>query len=90
MAGNAQEQLSKELGPGFEDVDVRDLNPKTFIQKHLLDDVEPVVADVKKEITTAKTLGVRRPTTSPRRSTPRRAPTGARNGAVGQTPRRAC
>ena len=57
MAGNAQQQLSKELGPGFEDVDVRDLNPKAFIQKHLLDDVEPVVADVKKEITAAKTLG---------------------------------
>ena len=57
MAGSAQEQLSKELGPGFEDVDVRDLNPKAFIQKHLLDDVEPVVADVKKELTAAKTMG---------------------------------
>jgi sec-independent protein translocase protein TatB len=57
MAGNAQQQLSKELGPGFEDVDVRDLNPKTFIQKHLLDDVEPVVTDVKKEITAATTIG---------------------------------
>lgn len=57
MAGNAQQQLSKELGPGFEDVDVRDLNPKAFIQKHLLDDVEPVVADVKKELTAAKTMG---------------------------------
>lgn len=49
VAGNAQEQLSKELGPGFEDLDLRDLNPKSFIQKHLLDDVEPIVADVKKE-----------------------------------------
>jgi sec-independent protein translocase protein TatB len=57
MAGNAQQQLSKELGPEFEDVDIRDLNPKAFIQKHLLDDVEPVVADVKKELTAAKTLG---------------------------------
>ena len=57
MAGNAQSQLSKELGPGFEDVDVRDLNPKAFIQKHLLDDVEPVIADVKKEITAATTIG---------------------------------
>ncbi len=57
MAGSAQQQLSKELGPGFEDVDVRDLNPKAFIQKHLLDDVEPLVADVKKELTAAKTLG---------------------------------
>lgn len=50
VAGNAQDQLSKELGPGFEDLDLRDLNPKTFIQKHLLEDVEPIVADVKKEL----------------------------------------
>jgi sec-independent protein translocase protein TatB len=51
MASSAQEQLSKELGPGFEDLDVRDLNPRTFVQKHLLDDVEPIIADVKSEIT---------------------------------------
>ena len=38
MASSAQQQLSKELGPGFENVDFRDLNPKTFVQKHLLDD----------------------------------------------------
>lgn len=50
IAGTAQEQLTKELGPGFEDVDMRDLNPKTFIQKHLLDEVDPIVADVKAEI----------------------------------------
>ncbi|SDR98993.1 sec-independent protein translocase protein TatB [Friedmanniella luteola] len=50
IAGTAQEQITKELGPGFEDVDLRDLNPKSFIQKHLLDDVQPIVADVKAEI----------------------------------------
>jgi sec-independent protein translocase protein TatB len=50
MAGSAQEQLSRELGPGFEDLDLRDLNPKAFVQKHLLDEVEPVIADVKAEI----------------------------------------
>ena len=50
MAGSAQEQLSKELGPGFEDLDFRDLNPKAFVQKHLLSDVEPIIADVKSEI----------------------------------------
>ncbi|HEY6812459.1 MAG TPA: sec-independent translocase [Propionibacteriaceae bacterium] len=50
VAGNAQQQLSKELGPEFENVDFRDLNPKAFVQKHLLDDVEPVIADVKAEI----------------------------------------
>ena len=51
MAGSAQQQLSRELGPGFEDLDFRDLNPRAFVQKHLLDDVEPIIADVKKEIT---------------------------------------
>lgn len=49
-AGSAQEQLSKELGPGFENLDLRDLNPKSFIQKHLLDEVDPIVADVKSEL----------------------------------------
>ena len=57
MAGSAQEQLSKELGPEFSDLDVRDLNPKTFIQKHLMDDVDPIVADVKKEITESTAAG---------------------------------
>src|SRR6185436_21168027 len=50
VAGNAQQQLSKELGPEFENVDFRDLNPKAFVQKHLLDDVEPIIADVKSEV----------------------------------------
>jgi sec-independent protein translocase protein TatB len=53
MANNAQEELGRELGPGFEDIDVRDLNPKTFIQKHLLDDVEPIVKDVKADLADA-------------------------------------
>ena len=57
MAGNAQEQLSKELGPEFSDLDVRDLNPKAFIQKHLMDDVDPIVADVKKEIEDSTVVG---------------------------------
>ena len=51
MASSAQDQLSRELGPGFEDVNLRDLNPRAFVQKHLLDDVEPILADVKTEIT---------------------------------------
>jgi sec-independent protein translocase protein TatB len=53
IAGNAQQQLSKELGPEFENVDLRDLNPRAFVQKHLLDDVEPLIADVKAEVSDA-------------------------------------
>jgi sec-independent protein translocase protein TatB len=48
MAGSAQQQLSQELG---QDVDLRDLNPRAFVQKHLLDEVEPIIADVKADIT---------------------------------------
>ena len=51
VAGSAQQQLSKELGPEFENLDFRDLNPKAFVQKHLLDDVEPIIEDVKSEVT---------------------------------------
>lgn len=56
MADNAQQQLRNELGPGFEDVDVRDLNPKTFIQKHLLDDdtVQGVKAELDDATATAR------------------------------------
>src|SRR4030095_15548952 len=49
VAGSAQQQLTKELGPEFENVDFRDLNPRTFVQKHLLDDIEPIIADGKSE-----------------------------------------
>jgi sec-independent protein translocase protein TatB len=57
VAGNAQQQLSKELGPDFENVDFRDLNPRTFVQKHLVDEVEPIIADVKSEVSeTGKTI----------------------------------
>jgi len=47
-ANNAQQQLTKELGPEFQNLDFRDLNPRSFIQKNLLDN--SVVADVKAEI----------------------------------------
>jgi sec-independent protein translocase protein TatB len=57
MAGSAQDQLQKELGPEFSDLDVRDLNPRTFIQKHLMGDVDPIVADVKKEIADSTAAG---------------------------------
>ncbi|HIT74582.1 MAG TPA: twin-arginine translocase subunit TatB [Candidatus Avipropionibacterium avicola] len=50
LANQAQDQLKEELGPEFSNVDFKDLNPKQFIKKHLLDEVEPIVADVKSEL----------------------------------------
>jgi sec-independent protein translocase protein TatB len=50
VAGSAQQELSKEFGPEFENLDFRDMNPRTFVQKHLLDDIDPIIADVKSEV----------------------------------------
>jgi sec-independent protein translocase protein TatB len=33
---NAQNDLKKELGPEFQDLDITDLNPKNFVRKHVL------------------------------------------------------
>lgn len=56
MANNARADLETNLGPEFANFDPADLNPKNFVRKHLLDDVEkdwngvstagPVVAPV--------------------------------------------
>lgn len=38
MAQQARSELRSELGDAIPDFDVRDLNPRTFVRKHLLDD----------------------------------------------------
>lgn len=35
---NAQNDLKKELGPEFQDLDFADLHPKNFVRKHVLGD----------------------------------------------------
>jgi sec-independent protein translocase protein TatB len=57
MAGSAQNQLKTELGPDFDDLDFRDLNPKAFVQKHLFSDVEPLVSDVQDQLKGIGSLG---------------------------------
>ncbi len=37
---NARSQLTDELGPEFANMDMSDLNPRTLVQKHLLDDLD--------------------------------------------------
>ena len=43
----ARRDLAEGLGPEFADFDIADLNPRTFVRKHLLDDLEadPVVPE---------------------------------------------
>lgn len=40
MATDASADLRSELGPEFDDVDLASLNPRTFIQKHVLGDLD--------------------------------------------------
>ena len=91
IAGNAQQQLTKELGPEFENLDVRDLNPRTFIQKHLLDDVEPIVQDVKADLADASATaqGASRDVTEAMNGTKSVSPGGPAEMAVELPPARA-
>lgn len=39
---STQQEIRDDLGPEFQDFDVRDLHPKTFVRKHVLgDDTSP-------------------------------------------------
>jgi sec-independent protein translocase protein TatB len=40
MAENAKADLAEGLGPEFRDFDLNDLNPRSFVRKHLLDDLD--------------------------------------------------
>ncbi|GAA0363153.1 sec-independent translocase [Actinoallomurus spadix] len=40
MANSAKQDLQEGLGPEFADFDLADLNPRRFVTKHLLDDLD--------------------------------------------------
>jgi sec-independent protein translocase protein TatB len=40
MAENARSDLTDSLGPDFKDFDFNDLNPRSFVRKHLLEGFE--------------------------------------------------
>ncbi|MCL2581636.1 MAG: sec-independent translocase [Streptosporangiales bacterium] len=42
IAEGAKSDLREGLGPEFQDFDFEDLNPRRFVQKHLLDEPDPV------------------------------------------------
>ena len=42
MAQGARTQLKSELGPEFADFDFDSLNPRAFVRKHLLEDIDDV------------------------------------------------
>jgi sec-independent protein translocase protein TatB len=42
LADKAKSDLQEGLGPEFSDFDLADLHPRTFVRKHLLDDLDGV------------------------------------------------
>jgi sec-independent protein translocase protein TatB len=46
IAEGAKEDLREGLGPEFKDFDFEDLNPRRFVQKHLLDEPDGTAATV--------------------------------------------
>ena len=56
VANNAKQTISTELGPDYADLELKDLNPKTFIAKQLRDEVA-LIDETKRELAaTATTL----------------------------------
>jgi len=52
VANNAQTQLRTELGPEYADLELADLNPKTFVKKHLSAELA-MIEDAKAELKSA-------------------------------------
>lgn len=50
IANDATAQLRSELGPEYADLQLSDLHPKTFVQKHLLNDVQAELDSMRAEI----------------------------------------
>jgi sec-independent protein translocase protein TatB len=40
MANDARTEVTRELGPELDGLDLRELNPRSLIRKHLLDDLD--------------------------------------------------
>ena len=55
IANNAKSSIGKELGPEYADLELRDLNPKTFIAKQLQNEVA-LIDEAKRELQEAGQL----------------------------------
>ncbi|MDQ1584688.1 MAG: sec-independent protein translocase protein TatB [Actinomycetota bacterium] len=40
MANKAKDEVRAELGPELQDISLADLNPRTLVRKHILDDLD--------------------------------------------------
>ena len=47
FAQNTTNEIKQNLGPGYEDLQVEDLNPKRFVKKHISDSMAAIEAEDK-------------------------------------------
>lgn len=45
FAQNTTNEIKQNLGPGYEDLQVEDLNPKRFVKKHIIDSMAAIEAE---------------------------------------------
>ena len=84
MAERARADVTRELGPEFEDIGLADLNPRRFVSRHLLDDEldDPRPARARRAKPAASGRG-----TPPAGTAPTSSPgDGAGEGAVAEPP----
>ncbi len=46
FATGARDELRSELGPGFADLELRDLDPRSIVRKHVMEAMEEAEAEV--------------------------------------------
>lgn len=54
MATKAQTQLRSELGPEYSDLELKDLNPKSFVKKHMSAEIA-AIDEARRELSNART-----------------------------------
>jgi sec-independent protein translocase protein TatB len=50
MASGARQDLKDSLGPELSDLNISDLDPRTFVKRNLLDPIDEEVQDVKRDV----------------------------------------
>lgn len=50
MAAGARRDLQESLGPELNDLNLSELNPRTFVKRNLFDPIDEEVQDLKKEV----------------------------------------
>lgn len=57
FATSTRDELRTELGPGFSDLELRDLDPRTVVRRHIVEAMEEAEAEARPRGTAARPLG---------------------------------